>query len=197
MPEQLIAVVSVLPGLCATVAVAATARRLTAVAALTDPVRSRIDDAIDAERRLAVRLRFAAALERAGWRETPERVVVLTVAVSAGLAALGLSSGMVLGAQTGGSLAVAGAASGVAVAGISIRSAARRRRKRLLRELAPLLELFVLELGGGGSPLSALGSVTMQIDGELPAEIRRLLIASQVTGSASFETRLRAYGELL
>ncbi len=70
-----------------------------------------------------------------------------------------------------------------------------RRRKRLTRELAPLLELFVLELGGGGSALSALGSVTMQLEGELAVELRRLLIASQVSGSASFESRLRAYGD--
>jgi pilus assembly protein TadC len=57
--------------------------------------------------------------------------------------------------------------------------------------------LFTLELGGGGSPVSALGSVTLQVQGELAADLRRLLIASQVTGSASFESRLVEYSERL
>ncbi|HYL70633.1 MAG TPA: hypothetical protein VEY89_04950, partial [Candidatus Dormibacteraeota bacterium] len=70
-------------------------------------------------------------------------------------------------------------------------------RTRLARELAPLLELFILELGGGGSALSALGSVTLQLDGELAYDLRRLLIASQVSGSASFEVRLTQYAQEL
>ena len=194
MPEPFVALIAVVPGLCATLAIVALAPRLPVAAA---PLRAQAEHALEAERRLAARRRFAAALERAGWRETPERVAALTIVLSAGLAALGLGLGVLLGPQTGASLALGGAGSGIAVVGLAIRSSARDRRKRLIRELAPLLELFVLELGGGGSPLSALGSVTMQIDGELPAEIRRLLIASQVTGSASFESRLRNYAELL
>ena len=43
--------------------------------------------------------------------------------------------------------------------------------------------------------MSALGSVTMQLDGELAAELRRLLIASHVSGSATFESRLREYSD--
>jgi len=58
-----------------------------------------------------------------------------------------------------------------------------------------LLELFTLELSGGGSALAALGSVTIQVDGELAADLRRMLIASQVTGSVSFESRLLDYSE--
>ncbi|HZQ49543.1 MAG TPA: type II secretion system F family protein [Candidatus Dormibacteraeota bacterium] len=196
MPEALLAPAAVVPGLCVALAIAALARRLPAPASLARPLQSRLD-AVAAEPRLVARRRVAAAIDRAGWRETPERIAALTAAVSAVLAALGLSSGIVLGAQTGALVAVAGAACGPIAVAMSVRSAARRRRRRLMRELAPLLELFVLELGGGGSPLSALGSVTMQIDGELAAEIRRLLIASQVTGSATFETRLRAYADLL
>jgi pilus assembly protein TadC len=71
-----------------------------------------------------------------------------------------------------------------------------QRRRRLEAELVPLLELFSLELGGGGSPVSALGSVTMQVQGELAADLRRLLIASQVAGSTSFESRLVGYKDL-
>jgi pilus assembly protein TadC len=122
-------------------------------------------------------------------------VAVYAVVAVAGLVALGISTAAVVDASTASSFALAGGLTGVGTVGFAIRSGIRRRRKRLVRELAPLLELFVLELGGGGSPLSALGSVTMQIDGELAAEIRRLLIASQVSGSATFESRLRVYAD--
>lgn len=140
---------------------------------------------------------LAALIERAGWRETPERLVVLAAAAGAGLGALGLCAGVVLAPATAASLGIAGAACGVSAVAVALRSAIDRRRLRLTRELAPMLELFVLELAGGGSALSALGSVTLQLEGELAAEIRRLLIASQVTGSASFEARLRGYSEVL
>jgi pilus assembly protein TadC len=76
-----------------------------------------------------------------------------------------------------------------------LRAAVARRRRRLEGELVPLLELFTLELSGGGSAVSALGSVTMQVQGELAADLRRLLIASQVAGSASFEARLVEYAD--
>src|SRR5205085_1424115 len=79
---------------------------------------------------------------------------------------------------------------GVAWSAYSLGAAVTGRRARLARELAPLLELFILELGGGGSALSALGSVTLQVDGELAYELRRLLIASNVLGSQPFESRL-------
>jgi pilus assembly protein TadC len=79
----------------------------------------------------------------------------------------------------------------------ALRSAIARRRRRIEGELAPLLELFTLELGGGGSALSALGSVAMQVQGDLATDLRRLLIASQLTGSASFESRLVEYSERL
>jgi pilus assembly protein TadC len=53
-----------------------------------------------------------------------------------------------------------------------------------------LLELFTLELSGGGNALAAFDSVTGKIQGELASELRRLLIAAQVTGSIPFEARL-------
>jgi tight adherence protein C len=138
---------------------------------------------------------LAGQIRRAGWRESPERVAALTVIVSGGLGALGLSTVVVAAPSTAASLALAGGVLGAAAVAFSLRSAIGRRRRRLGRELAPLLELFVLELGGGGSAMSALGSVTMQLDGELATEMRRLLIASHVSGSATFEARLREYSE--
>jgi tight adherence protein C len=197
MPDAVLVIASLIPGACAATAVLAVAGRPATVASLAAPFLGQVDEALVAERRLAVRRRMAIALDRAGWRESPERVAVAVLALSAGLGALGLCLGIVVGTATAASLAVGGAMAGFGAAGFSLRSAIRRRRKRLVRELAPLLELFVLELGGGGSALSALGSVTMQIEGELAAELRHLLIASQVAGSAGFESRLRAYAELV
>jgi len=130
------------------------------------------------------------AIHRAGWPETPEHVIVLTLVRSAVLAAIGTSIGLLFGPSAAVTLALAGAVVGVAWPAYSIHAAITRRRARLARELAPLLELFILELGGGGSPLSALGSVTLQIDGELAYELRRLLIASNVLGTQPFESRL-------
>ncbi len=140
--------------------------------------------------RLSAHPRFADLVRRAGWPETPERVMVLAVARCATFASIGLSAGLFFGPGASITLAAGGVAAGVAWCGYSLGAAITRRRSRLGRELAPLLELFILELGGGGSALSALGSVTLQIDGELAYELRRTLIASNVSGSASIEARL-------
>src|SRR5579862_9523349 len=193
MPEPMVVAAALVPGAAACVAVLSMTRRSPSMHPLLD----RADEALVAERRAEARRWMALEIARAGWRETPERLTALTLVLAAGLAAFGLGTAPLAGAQTAASLAVAGAFAGAGGIWFALRRAARARRRRLLRELAPLLELFVLELGGGGSALSALGSVTMQIDGELATEIRRLLIASQVSGSASFESRLRAYGDLL
>jgi pilus assembly protein TadC len=138
---------------------------------------------------------LAVLIDRAGWPESPERVATLTLVLAAILAALGLSSAIVVEPSTAATLGALGAAAGAGAVAFALRSAIARRRARLSRQLAPLLELFLLELGGGGSAFSALGSVTMQLEGELAAEMRRRLIASQVAGSASFESRLRAYAD--
>lgn len=136
-------------------------------------------------------------IARAGWRESPERFAILSVVLAGSLTALGLSSVAFTEPPTAAALAVIGALLGFGATGHVLRSAVVQRRRRLSRELAPLLELFILELGGGGSALSALGSVTLQMEGELAAELRRLLIASQVAGSASVEQRLRDYADRL
>jgi pilus assembly protein TadC len=193
MPDPIITLTTLVPGAAASVAVLAMARRAPALGLLID----RVEDELITPRRTTARRRLSLEIERAGWTESPERLVVLTLCLAAGLAALGLSIAIVAWPQSAATLALGGASAGVGGVGFVMQSAVRRRRKRLIRELAPLLELFVLELGGGGSALSALGSVTMQIDGELAVDIRRLLIASHVSGSASFESRLRVYAQVL
>jgi Flp pilus assembly protein TadB len=127
--------------------------------------------------------RLARDIERAGWHESPERAVVFAVTLAACLAVLGLGIRSPL-------MSGVGIAVGLGLPLIILRNAIVRRRRRLEGELVPLLELFTLELSGGGGAISALGAVTMQVQGELAADLRRLLIASQVAGSASFESRL-------
>jgi Flp pilus assembly protein TadB len=149
-----------------------------------DRIRSRFGAAL----RVGVaRRRFARDVERAGWREPPERVAVLAVAASLGLA--------VLGAAVSPVVAIFGFVAGGVAFAVVLNAAVNRRRRRSSEELVPLLELFTLELSAGGSALVALGSVCMQIESELAKDIRRMLIASQVAGSASFELRLIEYAE--
>lgn len=139
---------------------------------------------------------LTVSLERAGWHESPERVAAFTLAVSACLAVLGVTLASVMSVNSA-SLAVVGFLSGTGVCALALKSAIAGRRRRLSSELVPLLELFNLELSGGGSALSALGAVTTQVQGELAADLRFLLIASQVAGSLSFESRLHTYSERL
>jgi len=143
------------------------------------------------------RARLAVDLDRAGWRERPERICVFAIALAACLAVLGATTISTL--TMGGAVVMCGAAmlAGLGLPFFALRSAIARRRRRLEGELVPLLELFTLELGGGGSAVSALGAVTMQVQGELATDLRRLLIASHVAGSASFESRLIEYAERL
>src|SRR5258708_27419207 len=145
----------------------------------------------------SARARLAVDLDRAGWRESPERICVLAIALAACLAVLGATTISAL--TTSGAVVVCGTGilSGLGLPFVALRSAIARRRRRLEGELVPLLELFTLELGGGGSAASALGSVTMQVQGKLAADFRELLIASRGAGSASFEARLVEYAERL
>jgi len=133
--------------------------------------------------------RLASELDRAGWRWSTRQVAIGTGALAGSLGMLGLALGLWFFPL--------GLAAGVFVGLAAIGSSAERRRRRLEGELVPLLELFTLELSGGGSALSALGSVTVQVEGELAFDLRRMLIASQVSGSASFESRLITYSERL
>jgi Flp pilus assembly protein TadB len=130
---------------------------------------------------------LARSLERAGWNDSPERVAVLATGLAVALGSVGAAVSLPLAL-----LGVAGGFSGFFVA---LNSAIVRRRRRMSGELVPLLELFTLELSGGGSALAALGSVCVQVESDLAADLRRMLIASQVTGTASFEARLIEYSD--
>ena len=133
------------------------------------------------------RRRLESQLERAGWPTDANRITLLALGSSGALAC----GGFVVGPAWG----LIAFAAVVAMWAIALTSAMASRRRRLSEELVPLLELFTLELSGGGSPLSALGSVCIQVEGELALDLRRMLIASQVAGSATFETRLVQYAE--
>ena len=135
------------------------------------------------------------SIDRAGWRETPERVTAFAIAFSACISVLGVTSASFLSAANPLVLGLFGFSVGLGLCGWGLRSAIAQRRRRLTAELVPLLELLTLELSGGGNALSALGAVTMQVQGELAEDLRQLLIASQVSGSISFETRLLQYSE--
>lgn len=132
---------------------------------------------------------LSSALERAGRRETPQRAAALAVAFAASAALVAAAVSPVLA----GPAFVAGSAAPALVLSWAI----EQRRKRLLGELVPILELFTLELSGGGSALAALGSVSVQVEGELARDLRAMLISSQVAGSASFEARLLEYAQRL
>src|SRR6185437_1180023 len=126
-----------------------------------------------------------------------ERMIVLAVALAACGAVFGASAAAVVSTTSAVTLATVGSATSLVLPFLVLRSAADRRRTRLSGELVPVLELFALELGGGGSPSSALGAVTTQVRSELAVDLRRMLIASQVAGSATFEARLFDYAERL
>jgi Flp pilus assembly protein TadB len=133
----------------------------------------------------AVLRQMERRFEQAGWQDRRGRLAVVASAIV-------ICSG-VLGATT--SLVVASLALLVGCTAflVTLNGAVVRRRRRLAGELVPLLELFTLELSGGGSALAALGSVCVQVESELAIELRRMLISSQVAGSASFEARLLEY----
>ena len=141
--------------------------------------------------------RLSELVERAGWRETPERLSAFAVGISACIAVIGAASSSILGWAGAPVFAAIGLAAGVGLCSFALRMAIISRRRRLASQLIPLLELFTLELSGGGSALSALGTVSMKLEGELARDVRPLLIASQVVGSAPFEARLLRYSEHL
>ena len=145
----------------------------------------------------AIRGEIAVELERAAWNESPERMAVLGLALAGCAGLVGASTAPFLSAASAAALATSASAAGLALPFLVLKSAADRRRSRLAGELVPVLELFALELGGGGSPFSALGAVATQVRSELAADLRRMLIASQVAGSAAFDARLLDYAERL
>ena len=196
MPDVTVALASMFAGLlCAGAVLIAGGGRPAGSGPLRAPRMSatRIREAIRIDR---LRSWLQGELDRAGWSESPERVAAFAIALSACLATLAASSASTMPAGAVVFMCLLGVLAGLVVPLLALRSAVAQRRRRLEAELVPLLELFTLELGGGGSPVSALGSVTVQVQGELAADLRRLLIASQVSGSASFESRLVEYADL-
>jgi hypothetical protein len=135
----------------------------------------------------AARGRLAREIERAGWRETPDRVMATAAGVSS---CVGVIAGQHLAAA-----GVFGFVAGSIACAVVLNAAIVKRRRRFSGELVPLLELFTLELSGGGSALAALGSVCVQVESDLAIDLRRMLIASQVAGAVSFEARLIEYAE--
>jgi tight adherence protein C len=196
MPEALGAVGAVAVGGCCAAAVLATGFwRGGPVSRTPLPLRRA---AFAAVHRLAYARRWLAdAIELAGWRESAERVAILALALGGCLAAIGAGSATAMPPGAAAVLGLLGFCCGCAAPLLALSSAITRRRRRLLAELVPILELFTLELSGGGSALSALGSVTVQVEGDLAADLRRMLIASQVAGSPSFESRLLEYSDRL
>jgi Flp pilus assembly protein TadB len=122
-------------------------------------------------------------------------VFALALAGSTAVMAAALASMVPMGNSA--VLGTVGFAGGIGSCVLVLRSAVTARRRRLAAELTPLLELFTLELSGGGSAFAALGSVTSRIQGELASDLRNLLIAAQVAGSVPFESRLISYSEHL
>ena len=142
------------------------------------------------------RARLINAIDGAGWKESPERLAAFAVALSACMAVICATASTIvpISAPVLGAIGLVG---GIGSCSLALRVGIRSRRARLAAELVPLLELFTLELSGGGSALSAFGSVTTKIQGDLAYDLRRLLIASQVVGSTPFESRLVHYSERL
>jgi Flp pilus assembly protein TadB len=186
MPDELISAAAIAAGsLCAgAVLLADHATPLPGVRERIDRHRSRVAANLHVG---AVRRRLARDIERAGWREPPQRIAVLAAALTLCLGALG--------AVVSPAVSILGLGAGVVTFAVVLNAAVDKRRRRSSDELVPLLELFTLELSGGGSALAALGSVCVQVESELANDLRRMLIASQVAGSASFELRLIEYAE--
>ena len=86
----------------------------------------------------AARRRLARDIERAGWRESPERVAVVAFAASLCLG--------VFGAAVSPMVAFFGLIAGCASFAAVLNAAVAKRCRRFSEELVPLLELFTLEL---------------------------------------------------
>jgi Flp pilus assembly protein TadB len=82
----------------------------------------------------AVRRLLAREVKRAGWNETPERLVAMACAV---LLCLG-----VLGAAVSPVVAILGFFAGCVTFVVALKAGVDRRRRRFSAELVPLLDLF-------------------------------------------------------
>ena len=207
MLESIYPVAAICAGACCVIAVIAIGDHPRGIDALTWLERTRLAEVgpsseapgqwSRALRITGVQSRLADLVERAGWKESPERLSAFAVGLSGCLAVIGAASASILGLAGAPVLVAIGLAGGIGLCSLALHSAIASRRRRLAAELIPLLELFTLELSGGGSALSALGTVSTKLQGELARDVRRFLIASQVVGSVPFESRLLRYSEHL
>src|SRR5258707_14374794 len=129
MFEPLVGIVALVPGVLTGAAVLAVSHDGHAPERISTPWQS--------ERIGSARRRLATHIERAGWNESPERIAVLTLALSGGLAAIGLSTAIVLDAATAISLAAAGATARAGANVYSLRASARQRRPPGAHEVRP------------------------------------------------------------
>jgi tight adherence protein C len=134
-------------------------------------------------------------LERAGWRDTPERFFLAVMAVSITFGLAGAAAGSLGDAASAAGFGVLGAASGVGLSALLLRSAIRARRDRLLAELAPTLDLVGIELSAGSSPLMALAAAARYGQGDLARELRAILATTSVAADRSPDARLHELGE--
>src|ERR1700693_229914 len=204
MPEAMVTLVAIVAGASCGVAVLAIAGRREAIDAASWLERRRFarppSGALSPNRWRQVagaRSRLMRIIDRAGWKESPERLTALALAFSGCMTVVGVEAASVTLVADGAVLGMVGFISGAGTCAAVLNSAVARRRRRLIAELVPLLELFTLELSGGGSALSALGSVTTKVRGEPVSDLRGLVIAGHVVGSAPFEARLLQYSERL
>lgn len=136
--------------------------------------------------------------ERAGLPGGAVRLALVSTVMAGSLSLAGFCAGALLVDPTvGTALALLGLGGGAALAAWWLVSTAAARRSRLLAELLPTLELLGLEISAGGTALAALGAIVARTQGELAAELRRLLIGSQVAGSEAADTRLASLAERL
>jgi Flp pilus assembly protein TadB len=205
MPESIYPIAAICAGACVAFAIVAAGDRAKAIDAIAWLERARHPQARPSSempgpwsKALAftgMHVGLAGLVERAGWRESPERLSAFALGLSGSLAVVGGASGSMLGLAGAPVLASIGLACGLGLCSLVLRAAIASRRRRLAADLIPLLELFTLELSGGGSALSALATVSTRLQGELASDVRRLLVASQVVGSSPFEARLMRYSE--
>ena len=135
-------------------------------------------------------------LERAGWKETPQRLVAGVLAAAGAAALVGTGVGVMIAGEGALVLGPVAAALPPLVAWRALLAAGRRRRERLRAELAPLLELLCLELGAGSSLTAAVESVVTKLQGDLADDLRPLLVGAQLSGSATLQERLDRYGTM-
>lgn len=206
MPDPLALAAALAAGLAAALAVLALGSRPDPheAAAWLESRRWR-PDARSLRRRPAPRLparRWRPSLDllllRAGWTDSVERAAAAALCMTA---ALGLAGAVAGGWLDGPGLAfgmgLAGTAAGPLLAYLALVGALRRRRRALVAELAPTLELLGLEMSAGGSPLAALSAVSSRTTGALAGELRQILVAAQVSGSEPVDRRIDELGERL